>query len=75
MHHYIAHNCCSLTLIISRSPPGKFWKLKLKILESDGIYLWLTLTNMHNNEFGLLLTETVTMNFVIFDVPYAVHLE
>jgi len=32
-------------------------KLKLKVLESSGIYLWFKLTNVLCTEFGLLLTE------------------
>jgi len=37
---------------------GRSWKLKLKLLESPGIYFWFRLTNTHITEFGLLLTET-----------------
>ena len=28
------------------TPPGNSWKLKFKVLESLGIYLWFSLTNM-----------------------------
>jgi len=32
--------------------PGTFWKLKFKVLESPGIYLWFKLYNRHSAEFG-----------------------
>jgi len=37
---------------------GKSCKLKFKVMESPGIYLWFKLHNRHSAEFGLLLTET-----------------
>jgi len=41
---------------MSSNGPGKSWKLKLKVLESPGIYLWFKFNNIPNAEFGLLLT-------------------